>query len=124
MEPWIVKHTLEKEDSDPLLEFIIGPHDLFPDWGSIPGFVQATYRRCQDRSYAEIYMIWESEQAWLDWYNDPVNSNFHDNGLRAIEEYCQTLGIAFERIFPPYANTGDTYNNMPMADVEFGDIFT
>lgn len=125
METWIVKCTYKKQDADPLLEFHLISEGQFPHFPSIPGFIRIEYFRTgpDDKSYAEMYMVWESEQCWLDWYSNPENSEFYERGLAQVNEHCQAMGVEFNIIFPPYEETGSTYNGVPITQIEFDEIF-
>lgn len=95
---YVVKNTYEKADGDVLLEHMLGPIEngnvIFAD----PRVLDIHYYRSPDRSYAESYIIWESQESYDSWNQDYEQQ--HLELQQQMDSYNQQMGISFQRIYP------------------------
>jgi hypothetical protein len=121
---YVVKQTYEKPGADVLLEHYLGPIELGSTIFADPRVLDILYYRSEDKSYAQIYIVWESKESYDSWHKD--HETEHLELQRAMEEYMQTMGIEFHRLYPPeddYAWASDDPRILEEQRISYDQIF-
>jgi hypothetical protein len=96
---YTVRNTYEKSGADVLLEAFLGPIEpgirIFAD----PLTKDIIYYRSEDRSYAEMLIVWDSEESYREW--DNKYKEIHADLQRTSEKYYVDMEITFHRLYPP-----------------------
>lgn len=109
---YIVKNTYEKPGADVLLEYFLGPVEKFTEIMNDPRVVKIDFFRSTDRSYAQCYLTWESEETYSSWAAD--HEQTHADAKKEIEEYLSAMGITFQRLYP-------LHEDMDWSDPQYAD---
>lgn len=123
---YVVKNTYEKANADVLLEHMLGPIEngnaIFAD----PRVQEIQYYRSEDRSYAETYVMFESQESYNAWHQE--HEQQHLALQEQMENYMQQMGITFQRLFPPgngwnWADHHSEPRISPESKITFEQIF-
>ena len=97
---YTVKYTYQKLDSDVLLEHMLGPVDSGTEIFHLDSRVlDMRYYRSDDRTYAEIHIVWESKAKYDEW--DADHTEAHRQCQYEFENYHKDMSINFAKIEPP-----------------------
>ena len=96
---YIVRSTYEKSGADVLLEAFLGPIELGPSIFTDPLTKEVIYYRSEDRSYAEMLIVWNSEEDYHTW--DEKYKETHAQLQQVSEKYYVDMEITFHRLYPP-----------------------
>jgi hypothetical protein len=94
---WTVKTTYYHPTDDALLLFYLGPP--IPSAYSDPKYdIGVDYFRTPDRHYAEIFVTFESKEAYDNWLIDYPDLK---NGSVETNAYLEQVGVIRKRFDPP-----------------------
>jgi hypothetical protein len=100
---WQVKYAYEHWNEDVLLLLHLGLPESQVKTFEDPRIIGKVYLRSQDRTYAEIFLLWESKKSYDEWYADYLDFL----GISAeVQQYMESFGV--NRSF--YEPEGEDYN--------------
>ena len=93
--PYIQKHVLEKEGSDPILEYFLGPTGELNAMLAEPGGATVRFYRTFLRSYVETHNAWDSKEAYEAWLLK--HGDAYITQLQNVENWMAEVGITYKR---------------------------
>ena len=92
------KNIWQKTGADVLLEVYLGPIAVMGSIFSDPRVIGYELYRSPDRSYAELFFVWQSKQKYDEW--NAFHGHVHIPGQITCDKYFEDMNLNFERIYP------------------------
>lgn len=92
------KNIWQKPGADVLLEVYLGPIAAMGSIFSDPRVIGYELYRSPDRSYAELFFVWQSKQKYDEW--NEFHGHIHIPGQIVNDKYFGDMNLNFERIYP------------------------
>ena len=92
------RNIWQKTGADVLLEVYLGPIAVMGSIFSDPRVIGYELYRSPDRSYAELFFVWQSKQKYDEW--NAFHGHIHIPGQITCDKYFEDMNLNFERIYP------------------------
>jgi hypothetical protein len=114
---WTVKYAYEHWNEDVLLLLHLGVSESVVNIVQDPRIINKLYLRSDDRTYAEIFVSWDSKKSYDEWYAAYPEFSMH---TAEVQRYMESFGISRARYDPPHEDySWDTHPSVRPDRMQF-----